>query len=556
MPQKQTFSRPPVLNISCSFPAAGTVRTSDSRISRLYRKTGSYIEQPCVWEGLFRLACMVKSKPLEEPVTARIADACGETENGSFPGTLTDQVSVARAVLALYEYNTDRNILKRIAEWLRYIEIEFDTVVTQDGILYRPADLMEFLVRYYQASGVRSALRICARIRSEAFDWTTALHTFQQSIPIPGSEKDGKYPIPGVSPEQIEYDQKEKLINHAELLADGFRYTLFAGIFSGHGQDLSSGRSAWAYLEKHHHALCGGTTGDPYLSGNAPDQPVSTMALCAWAEAFASQMLLTDSLWAAAELTRIVYNGFDDCLNRDPVPGIQYVNTVRREETGPQEPAVLYARLSRAAASVFHYAVSTTEKGIRINCLLPAKYMLMVQKQTLILHTDLSSVSFQCRKPVSAQLELYISPFCSCSIHLTRDGQAARSAEGGGYRDGGRLLTTDDIWQNGDRIELIPDDRVLSAATHHQGVCYMHMNRLLCIPADEEGFARAACGETSMENGKGSVLTAAAEKWHLREGGIPADIPVLPETKGEPVKTELTEYASGRQRITMIPRAK
>ena len=84
----------------------------------------------------------------------------------------------------------------------------------------------------------------------------------------------------------------------------------------------------------------------------------------------------------------------------------------------------------------------------------------------------------------------------------------------------------------------------------------MHMNRLLCISADEEGFARAACGEPSMENGKGSVLTAAAEKWHLREGGIPADIPVLPETQGEPVVTELLEYASCLQRITLIPRSK
>lgn len=555
MPQKQIFDRPPVLNVPFSFPAAGTVRTADKRVLRLYQQSNRYIGHPCLWEGLFRLACLVKNKPLEEPVAARIAEACAATENGAFNGSVTEQVCIARAALALYEYNTDRAMLKRLAEWVRYTEIEFDTITAQDGILYRPADLMEFLVRFYQSSGVRAALRLCARIRAESFDWTTALHTFQQSIPIRTGEEDRGYPIPDTTPDRIEYDQKEKLINHAEMLADGIRYTVFAGLFSGHGQDLSSGRTAWTYLEKHHHALCGGTTGDPYLNGNGPDRAVNNQVLCAWTEAFAAQTLLPDSAWAVAELTRIAYNGLEDCLNRDPVPGVQYVNTVSAEEAAPEKPAALYARLTRAAASVFHHAVAMTEKGIRINCLLPAKYMLMVQKQALILHTDHTSVAFQCRKPAEASVELFVTPSCSCAVRLTREGQTESNVSSGEIPEGGRFLRTDAVWKNRDRLELIPDERILSEVTHHQGAAYTRMNRLLCVPADEGSFARAACGDPVMEDGKAKVPAAAAEKWHLKDSR-PSDIPVLPETRGEPVLTELKEYASCRQRITMIPRAR
>ena len=225
------------------FPAAGTVRTEDERITRLYEKANTYIEQPCLHEGLFRLACLIKSRPLEEPVAGIISDSITKTENGAFSGSFSDQICTARAALAMYEYNTDRSVLKRIAEWIRYIEIEFDSLIVQDGILYQPADLMELLVRIYLASGIKSSLRLCARLRAEAFDWTTALHTFQQTIPIRTDAETDSYRLPQCKPEKMDYVEKEKLVNHAVLLADGVRYTVYAGLFSGHKQDLSAGKT-------------------------------------------------------------------------------------------------------------------------------------------------------------------------------------------------------------------------------------------------------------------------------------------------------------------------
>ncbi len=102
------------------FPASGTVRVSDERLKNLYQKANRYIDQPCLWEGLFRLACLIKNKPLDEPVTKQIIRMSEETENGAFGGNVSDQIDTARSLFSLFEYNTDKRLLKRLSDWLRY----------------------------------------------------------------------------------------------------------------------------------------------------------------------------------------------------------------------------------------------------------------------------------------------------------------------------------------------------------------------------------------------------------------------------------------------------
>ena len=554
MPQKPVFSKAPVLTVPHCFPANGTVRTPDARIARLYKRAGKYSEQPCLWEGLFRIACLTKNKPADEPVTALILGGIGETENGAFEGSAAEQICRARAAFAVYEYTADRAILKRIASWLRYLEVEFDRFSLEDGLLYRPADLMELLVRFYRVTGMRSVLRICAKLRASAFDWTTALHTFQQSIPIRG--EDGVMPpLPDLSrkPEELDYDEKEKLINHGEMIADGVRYTLWDGLFSGHGQDLSSGKTVWASLEKHHRALCGGTTADPYLCGRGADRAVDNRALAAWTEAFAAQMILPDSAWAAEEMIRIVFNGMDDCLNREEIPDRQRINTLQDEEDAA-DPAAVYARITRATADAFSHAVTLTEEGIRINYLLPARYLLMMRKQAAVLITEEGTAAFQCKKPFSAPVDLFVSPAGTAKVLLKKDGRVS----GGSAREAetvtGRWLHTEEEWNNGDGFLMEQDGSVVCEDTHHQGLCFLAGNRLLSLAAEPERFAFAVTGTASAEDKKVTVPVAETERWHLR-GDRPADIPVLPDARKETVNAELTSYATTAHRITMFPKA-
>ena len=522
---------------------------------RLYRNANQYADQPCVWEGLFRIACLITSKPENEPVAACIINAGSDSENGSFPGNFTGQVHTARALFALFEYNTDRVILRRIAEWLRYVEIEFDAVTSHDSVLYQPADLMELLVRFYLVTGSKTALRLCIKLRAGAFDWTTALHTFQQSIPIHMTGKDEEYCIPAVNPEEMDFAQKEKLINHAELLADGVRYTLFSGLFSGHGQDLSSGKAVWDYLLKHHHALCGGTTGTPFLSGNAPDRPVSNRVLCAWAEAFAAQMIPEDCSWATEELIRIVYNGLDECLNHEELSSVQRINSIDEQPYPPDDPAGFYARLTRAEAALFSHAVALNENGFRLNYLLPARYMIMSRNRPLVIRMDGESAVFQCKNPVSAYTELFMPNSGTCSMKISRQDQDPVRLKYEERKEGSSLTRTDTEWNDQDRIVFEPGNHVCCEHTHHQGMAFLMLNRLLCLPATEKDFCVAVKENPVISEKTITVSVARAESWQIRNNQ-PADIPVMPETKGERAEREMMFYSSCRNRIAMFPRSR
>ena len=536
------------------FPAAGTVRSTDERISRLYQKTSQYIEQPRVWEGLFRLACLIGKLPAEEPVADMIRHATSETENGSFSGSLSEQICTARAAMAVFEYSTDRSILKRVSEWLRYVEIEYDDLVSTDDVLFRPADFMELLVRFYLVSGFKPALRLCAKLRADAFDWTTAIHTFQQSIPVSPDDKGAESVCPRKKPEEIDYDEKERLINHAEMLADGVRYTLFAGIFSGHGQDLTAGETVWPYLLKHHYALCGGTTGSPYLSGTRADQTVNNRTIAAWTEAFSALMCREHFTWAAEELIRIVFNGLDDCLNQENISETQRINSVCEEKDDSFDPAGLYARIARAAASAYSHAVSLKGDGICINYLLPGRYLVNVQKQAVLLQTTYESAEFRCKKPARVPTDLYLPGNGGFSVCAVRDSRTYNVPSDPAPDRTGHNVRIDAEWNNGDMIRIVPDGDVFFEEGHHQGISFRYGNRLLCMRTDRQHFAKAVCGTPRItEDGRITVPAAATEKWKMKRTQ-PADIPVLPDTADDPEDIELIPYSECRNRITMFPR--
>ena len=535
------------------FPSNGTVRTTDERIRDLYVRAGSRTDNPFLWEGLFRIACLIKNKPLDEPVTELIMHAIRETENGSIEGNLSKQISIARAAFAVYEYNTDRTILQRIAVWCRYLEIEFDQLTRQDTLpLYQPADLMEFLVRYYQVTGVKAVLRICTRLRAAAFNWTSALHTFQQSIPVQNDDQADSAPDLSALPDEIDYDEKEKLINHAEMLADGVRYSVYSGLFSGNGQDLAAGKTVWRYLHKHHYALCGGTTSNPYLCGRASDQPVSNRAVAAWTEAFASQIILEDSEWALDELIRIVFNALDDCLNQSVCCEIQKVNDCKKTDPEISEPDILLARLMRAAASAWLHAVSLTEKGIRINYLLPAKIMVMIRKQPVVVCAEDNSVIFQCKKPFSATVDVFIPATSTSGVSLTGAQGDRTVAEYENQLNAGYFIHLKKEWQNQDRIRYDDTDQVRCENTHHQGICVIHNNRLFSIPVPDEEMNYAVKNEPEMKNGELSVLVCDTAVIHT--GERTADIPVLPSAGDQETRMILQPYSKTPQRMTMLPR--
>lgn len=497
------------------------------------------------------MACLLQNKPLEEPVSQKIYLSIKETADGAFEGSIDDQIHTARAALSVFEYNTDRTILKRLTLWIHFLEIEFDKLSLVGTFLYQPADLMEFLVRFYWITGSKSALRLCSRLRASSFDWVTALHTFQQSIPI---HSDTEFVInSSVKPSELDYYEKEKMINHAEMLADGVRYALYAGLFSGHRQDLTSGKTIWTYLLKHHHALCGGTNANPFLNGNRADLEISNKNIAAWTEAFASQLFLPDSDWALDELIRIVFNGLDDCVNHSSIPDVQLINAVSVPSASYSDSVLLYARILRAVSAAYHHAVSITEKGIRINYLIPLRWIFLAEKQPVILLMNEQSAIFQCKNPFVSDIHFYHCLYNTANVSVVRkDNNTLNSIK---YENSSHScwLHSHGQWNDHDGFELEQSGHIFCEETHHQGVCFISSNRLLSINTDNKQYAFAVCELPFTQEQKHLIRMQPVHTWRMNISQ-PDDIPVLPPTYNNSIIREMSPYSQTPYRITMFPR--
>ena len=556
MPQKPVFFRSPIVSLSGCFLSNGLIRTDDQRIRKLYQKASVFIEEPEMWEGLFRIACLLHPDPLSEPVAGMIQRSLTEqTENGSFEGTARRQIGIARAAYALFEYNTDRTVLKQLAGWFRYLEIEFDRIAAGSDLLYRAADLMELLVRFYLTTGLKPVLRLCARLRAASFDWTSALHTFQQSIPVSIDGQELFRAVQGCIPEELDYDLRNQMINHAGFLSDGIRFTAFAGLFSGNGMDLSAGKTVWQYLRKHHYAICGGTTSAPELSGKGADKPVSTETVASWTEAFASQMLLEDASWAHDEMVRIVFNALDYCLNREGIKADQRVNQGCGSNEAPADPAAVYARLTKAAAAAFRNAVTQTKDGIRINYLMPARYVMSIGDQTVVLRTDEDGAAFICEKPFDADVAVYVASTETARICIGGETVSHQPDSSGKKTGHGYFIHAARKWQPRDAIRFEQEDRVYCEETHHQGICCFVRNRLMAVPFNKGDALFAVTEPAECRDGILRFSLKHTDEWKQTDGQ-PRDIPVRPSVTGKAYYVAAQPYSTGEGHISMLPRGK
>jgi len=553
MPQKSIYTRYPLLTVQHSFLSNGLIRTDDLNIRKLYQNTQSFLNAPSVWEGAFRLAVLLSDHPLTEPVTGLITAALSETEDGAFKGCIDEQIAVARAGMSLFEYNTDRNILKRIASWCRYLEIEWDQLFAVGKTLFIPADLMELLVNFYKVSGIKSVLRLCTKLRSSVFDWTTALHTIQQVIPIESTEEEQITFIDRIGISELDYDQKQILLNHAETLADGIRYTLYSGIFSGNRQDLSAGKTAWKILQKHYRAICGGTTAGPFLSGSASNAGISTAALAAWTEAFASQMLLSDSEWAADEMIRIAFNGLSYCLHSDKLPEYQMVNCIR-QNMWQNNTAKLYAKVTRAVAAAFRGGITVTENGIRINYLMPARYLTMIRKEAVILYSDGDVIRFSGKNGKAITVDLFRAKTETADLSVRRGDEEARTVPLQTQNSmTGQYIRLEDVNFATDSIHFEQKKKIYCENTHHQGICWFVRNRLMVYESDEQSYHVAAAKEPEAEEKEVKVTLFNIDGWHLKQNE-PDDIPVLPGYCSDAKTVILVTYDQSDTKVSMFPR--
>ena len=98
MPLKPIFEKSPLTTLDVLPLRPGMARVALDEVEKLYTLTAECRERPALWEGAFRLACLLRSKPEQEPVHGWITAAMdGQTPDGSLPYGVTDALAVIRA---------------------------------------------------------------------------------------------------------------------------------------------------------------------------------------------------------------------------------------------------------------------------------------------------------------------------------------------------------------------------------------------------------------------------------------------------------------------------
>ena len=540
----------------------GQARTDAREPAELYQKLAKNSSDPVTWEGLFSLACLTTAHPMEETVSGHILNVLGRTDSGAFPLDTDQQLPAARAALAVYEYTATREILKRLASWCRWLEADWDKVRNRRWIRVQSADLMEFLVRYYRITGLKAVLRLCAKLRSAAMDWTTILHSFQRRTILNRREMEPEAEALFSREEFPEIDlfATQYLAGHAEMLADGVRYTAFSAMYSGNGQEITAGEKGWDYLKKYHAAVCGGTTADVFLAGSGTDKGIHPAATAAWAEALIAQAQLSGNPRMMNELIRLVYNGLADCLNH-PDTFCRCVNTQTAQgtlpgfdpEKGPERDTRILARLARAAALVWQNAIGIGADGIRLNYLMPGRYMISAGGENAVLLAERDALHIRCKHPA----EMTLSVFCAG----TETAETALQCGGGAEKPvateeiiarGGGTLKIRRTWENLDTLLFQQKEKIHTEEAHHRGMCIMIRNRIMTLNVQDTEYRYAVCGTPFMRNGQAFVPVQRITRWPAKDG-IPADIPVLPAGNGDTISAPLTSYAETPGRIAVFP---
>ena len=556
MPLKPIFDKAPLTAMNSQPLRAGLVRMENTVMAKLYAMIAP-ANEPAEMEGAFRLACIVTAKPGEEPVASKIrAMLSAQKADGSFALSNKDSVAVLRAAWALYEYEARKPLLEHIARWCAYAVQHWDELMADDDIWVYSADLLEMLENLYRVTGKSAVLTLCERVANQTMGWSSVLNTVSSQRPTNRSvtREELNNGLAKENGSREGYYAHFYRTNHAEALADGARSTMAKGWYSGSATELNATRNGWERLNRHHGAVCGGLTSDELLEGTSPAEVVSTAALGAWAEALCVAAMGDKADWAYDALERMAYNAMPACVAEDALMPFQRVNTLAAVEENDcfslsdDHASRALIRLVRGYAALASAAVTATVDGVNVNLYLAGRYAAPVKDDLLIFTVKASAkganITVHCKQEVEATVRLRM-PVWSRSTEVTVNG----SDNHGEVKNG--MITFDRTWHDGDVINLTFEQTLSVVDAHHQGKYVLNGPILMALPVEGDNWKQAFVS-ASADDARVYAMLDAVKEWKLK-GNAPADVPVLPETAGEPSRCVLVPYARTTARIALFP---
>ena len=482
-------------------------------------------------EGAVRIASFSSDAETARRVTARLEEFIkGQQPDGAFAMPLTGSLCVARAAFHAYLWQNDRRYLACVNSFLTWCAANYDRVIAEQGIRRNPADLIELAIEYYRYTLTPGSLRLLAKLRRDATDWSVRLRTFDTTRPVQADD-------PSLT-EEI----RESL--RADAIADGLRGVRLMSEYSGNGTEAGTGEIAWPKIRRWHGAVCGGTTGTPYLAGPSPAAPMDPSVIGAWAEAMATCASYGES-WAVDEAERLFCNA---------VPAAACEAAIRVNQLGDhpdhktkEETEEAAGRLLRGTAALLSTAVLRLADGFRVLYPAAMTFGLTLGGQRVVTalregsHTWI--LRLQPENPVEFNLEIRVPSWAEKAHVILPDGKTMDCKAG-------TVFARKQLWKPGDEIRLAFEPALQIAATHHQGRSVFCGSRLMALPASSDEWAYAL-ESAWIENDEIKAKLLPVKDWKLKNGQ-PADVPVLPETAGEAVERTLVPFAETRARVALF----
>lgn len=556
MPLKPIYEKSPLVALKELPLRPGQVRVANEKMNQLYALACSCEDKPALWEGVFRLACVLKAKPMEESVVEKINAALArQGADGGLPMDVAEAVAVMRAALAMYELDAKRPLLEKLVAWCAWVAENWEAVLACNAVRTHAADLMELLQTLYRVTGKKAILALCDKLRQQAMDWSGILHTFAVQRPMNRvtSWNDMEAGLEAENGSEAGFYTRQYLTCHGKSLADGLRCATLNGLFSGNGMELSAAKAGWEKIRRYHGAVCGGVTADETIGGRSPSCAVDAASLGAWAEAFAGQD--GEDTWAYEALETLLENGLPAALNGDKLILFQRVNGLAANcgtkdcyhvHEGQEQVLRALNRLCRGWAKAASCAVTVNQKGLSVNLYIPGRYAVPLAEGACVVTIADGVVKISARKPVKAELRLRVPAW-------TKDACITVNDEGGLEGCKSSWMTIDRTWQDGDAVKVDFAKAISVGSGHHQSACVRYGAQVMAYVPTEEMWNVALCGQPVLENGKVMARVKRVPDWRKR-GGVPADLPVLPHAEGEGVTVELVPYAQAPCRIALFPK--
>lgn len=550
MPLKPIYEKSPLVALKEIPLRPGQVRVNHAKAEQLYAMANACLDQPILWEGAFRLACILKAKPMEEPVARKILLAMEGQPDG-----VAETVAIMRAALAVYEYDARRPMLEKLIARCGWLAENWEQVMACADVRVHSADLMELLQALYRVTGKKAVLSLCDKLRQQAMDWSGILHTFAVQRPMNRVTfwKDMEAGLEAENGSEAGFYTRQYLTCHGESLADGVRSAMQNGLFSGNGQELSAPKAGWKKLSRYHGAVCGGITADETIGGRSPSCAVDAASLGAWAEALSA--CDTEEPWAYEAVETLLENGLPAALNGDKLIPYQRVNSLAENcgtrdcyhvHEGDEQVFRALNRLCRGYAKAISSAVTVGPKGFSMNQYIDGRYALPMADGLWVVTVNAGKVSISTQTPGQATVRLRIPSWTKNACVTVND-------EGGDAGKPGTWFTLERTWQDGDCITIDFPREIALCSGYHQSLCVTYGPKVLAYAPTAEAWNVALCAEPVLENGHVIATVKRVPGWR-KSGSVPGDLPVLPATEGEAFRVELIPYDEAPCRIALFPK--